>query len=131
MAGEQDPRSLGELFTDLARETGLLVRQEIRQAGVEMSQRVSGVSRDGALLAGGAVIVHAAFLALVAAIILVLGEIGLPWWLAAAIVAVVLGAIGAFIIRSASAAIKQADIVPRHTIDQLREDQEWIKEQAT
>jgi predicted phage tail protein len=130
MAAGDDSRSLGELFAELARETSDLVRQELRQAGIEISQRVSGVGRDTALLVGGAVIAHAAFLALVAAIILALGEVGLPWWLAALIVAVVLAAIGGLLVQRASTAIRHADVLPRRTMEQVKEDQEWIKHQV-
>jgi predicted phage tail protein len=131
MAAGEDARSLGELFAELARETSDLVRQELRQAGIEMSQRVSGVGRHAGLLVGGAVVAHAAFLALVAAIILALGEIGLPWWLAALIVAVVLAGIGAMLVQRASTAIKHADVLPRRTMEQVKEDQEWIKQQVS
>ena len=131
MAAGEDSRSLSELFADLARETSVLVRQELRQAGNEISQRVSGMSRDAALLIGGAVILHAAVLALVATMILALGELGVPWWLAALIVAVVLAVVGAMLVQRTSQAIKHADILPRRTMDQLKEDQEWIKEQVS
>jgi hypothetical protein len=79
MTEGRDDRSLGDLFADLAHETSTLVRQELRQAGTEMGQRASGVGKDVALLAAGAVVVHAAFLALVAAIIIGLADLGLPW----------------------------------------------------
>ncbi|MBA3275631.1 MAG: phage holin family protein [Chloroflexia bacterium] len=129
MTEGRDDRSLGDLFADLAHETSTLVRQELRQAGTEMGQRASGVGKDVALLAAGAVVVHAAFLALVAAIIIGLADLGLPWWLAALVVALLLGIAGYAVIGRARKAITQADILPRHTIDNLKEDQEWAKEQ--
>lgn len=131
MAEGRDDRSLGELFAELARETGTLVRQELRLAGTEVSQRVTGVGKEVALLAIGAVIVHAGFLALVAAIILGLGDLGLSWWLAALIVGLVLAAIGYALVGRARSAIKRADILPRHTMETLREDREWVKEQIS
>lgn len=131
MAAGRDDRSLGELFAELARETSTLVRQELRQAGTEMGQRATGIGKDAALLVAGGVVVHAAFLALVAAIILGLGDLGLSWWLAALIVALVLAGVGAAVIAKARTAIKQADILPHHTMDNLKEDQEWVKEQIS
>jgi len=129
MTEGRDDRSLGELFADLAHETSTLVRQELRQAGTEIGQRASGVGKDVAQLAVGAVVAHAAFLALVAAIIIGLADLGLPWWLAALVVALLLGIAGYAVIGRARKAITQADILPRHTIDNLKEDQEWAKEQ--
>ncbi len=131
MAEGRDDRSLGELFAELAHETSTLVRQELRQAGTEIGQRATGVGKDVGLLAAGAVVVHAAFLALVAAIILGLADLGLSWWLAALIVALVLTGVGYAVISRARLAIKNADILPHHTMDNLKEDQEWAKEQIS
>jgi hypothetical protein len=129
MAAGRDDRSLGELFADLASQTSELVRQELRQAGSEMGQRIAGAGKDGATFAAGAVLLHAGFLAIVAAVILGLGKLGLSWWLAALIVGVALGVVGYVVIGRARASIKDADILPRHAITNLREDQEWAKEQ--
>ena len=129
MADREDSRSLGELFADLARETSTLVRQELRQAGIEVGQRLGGVGREAVLLVGGALIAHAALLSLAAAMILVLGELGLPWWLAALIVAVVLAGIGVVLIQQARTALKRADILPRRTMEHVKEDQEWLSQQ--
>ncbi len=131
MAEGRDDRSLGELFGDLARETSTLVRQELRLAGTEMGQRATAVGKEVGVLVGGAVLVHSAFLVLVAAIILGLGDLGLPWWLAALIVGLVLAGIGAALVGRAQSAIKRADILPHHAIDTIREDQQWVKEQVS
>ncbi len=131
MAEGRDDRSLGELFADLARETSTLVRQELRQAGTEVSQRAAGIGKDLGLLVAGGVVLHAAFLTLVAAIIVGLADLGLDWWLAALVVALVLAAVGYAVIARARSAIKQADILPGQTINNLKEDQEWAKEQIS
>jgi hypothetical protein len=131
MAAGQDNRSLGELFAELARETSTLVRQELRQAGTEVGLRASGVGKDVGLLAAGLAIGYAAFLALVAAIITGLVDIGLDWWLAALLVSVVLGGLAYAAIARARAAIGRADLLPRHAMENLKEDQEWAKEQIS
>jgi len=131
MADGRDDRSLGELFADLARQTSTLVRQELRQAGTEMGQRATGVGKDVGVLAAGAVVLHAGFLAVVAAIIIGLADLGLSWWLAALLVGIVLAGIGYVLVGRARAAIKRADLLPRQTMETVREDQEWAKEQIT
>ena len=80
MAAGRDDRSLGELFAELASETSTLVRQELRQAGksTPAAERVTGVGKDIGVLVAGAVVIHAGFLALVAAIIFGLDDLGLP-----------------------------------------------------
>ncbi len=131
MAQGRDDRSLSELFAELARETSTLVRQEVQLARDEVSQQVARVGRNvGALVAGGAV-VYAGFLAIIAAVILLLGDLGLPWWLAALLVGVVVAGVGAALVARAITALKQTDLVPRQTVETLREDQEWVKEQTS
>ncbi len=131
MAQGRDDRSLGELFAELARETSTLVRQEVQLARDEVSQQVARVGRNiGALVAGGAV-VYAGLLAIIAAVILLLGDLGLSWWLAALLVGVVVAGIGAALVARAITALKQTDLVPRQTVETLREDQEWVKEQTS
>jgi hypothetical protein len=129
MAEGRDDRSLGELFADLASQMGTLVRQELRQAGTEISQRATGVGKDIGVLAVGAVVLHAAFLAIVAAIILGLADLGLSWWVAALLVGLVLAGVGYVLVGRARSAITRADVLPRHTMEQVREDQEWAKDQ--
>ena len=129
MADGRDDRSLGELFAELASEIGTLVRQELRQAGTEVGQRATSVGKDVGVLVAGAVVIHAALLALVAAAIAGLADLGLSWWFAALIVGVVLAGIGYALVQRARSAIQRADIMPRHTIENLREDGEWAKDQ--
>ncbi len=130
MAEGRDDRSLGELFAELARETSTLVRQEVQLARVELTQQATRIGRDvGALLAGGAV-VYAGFLALIAAVILLLGDLGIPWWLAALLVGVVVAGVGAILVARSLAALKRVDMVPRRTVETLKEDREWAKEQV-
>ena len=131
MTEGRDDRSLGELFAELANEIGTLVRQELRQAGTEMGQRLGGVGKEAGVLVTGAVIIHAGFLAIVAAIILGLIDLGLDWWLSALIVGLVLAGVGYALVNQARKAIQRADILPRQTIANLREDQEWVREQIS
>ena len=48
-----DERSLGELFGDLTRDMGVLVRQEVGLATVEMSHKASRAAGDVAVIAAG------------------------------------------------------------------------------
>ena len=68
-------RPLGELFSELARETSTLVRQEVALAKAEIAQKTSQVGKNiGFLVVGGAV-AYAAFLALMAAAIIGLAHV--------------------------------------------------------
>jgi len=127
MPDKQD-RSIGELFSELATETGTLIRKEIELAKVELSQKANRVGRNvGYLVLGGAV-AYAALLALLAAIIIVLANV-IPWWAAAFVVAVVVGIVAAVMISKALTALKQTELAPRQTAETLKEDVQWAKQQ--
>jgi uncharacterized membrane protein SpoIIM required for sporulation len=129
MEQQRDERSLGELFADLARETSNLVRQEVRLARTEMTEKVTQVGRDGGTIGMGGAIAYAGFLAIVAALILGLGQF-LPLWLSALIVGLVVGGIGYAVLQSGLSALKRANLTPHETIETLKEDAEWAKDQT-
>jgi len=130
MSGQQDNRSLGELFSALAADTGTLVRQEVELAKTEMTQKATRVGKDiGFLLAGGAV-AYAGFLAILAAIAIGLAQLGLPWWVATLLVGLVVAGIGGFLVMRGISALRQETPVPQQTIDTLKEDAEWAKAQT-
>src|SRR3954470_7046863 len=127
MPDKQD-HSIGELFSELASETGLLIRQEIALAKVELTQKATRVGRNvGYLVLGGAV-AYAALLALLAAIIILLANF-MPPWVAALVVAVLVGIVGAILISKALADLKKTDVAPRQTVETLKEDAQWAKQQ--
>jgi len=129
MQQSKDDRSLGELFSDLSRQTTTLVRQEVQLAKTEMSDKVSKVGKDVASMAVGGAIAYAGFLAIVAALIILLAEI-LPWWLAAFIVGVAVAATGYLLIQRGREAMKHDNLAPTQTIETLKEDAEWAKRQT-
>jgi hypothetical protein len=129
MQQSKDERSLGELFSDLARETSTLVRQEVQLAKTEMTQKATAVGKDVGFLAVGGAVAYAGLLALIATLIIVLGTIGLPWWLASLIVGVVVAGIGYFLVQKGLNALKHESMAPQQTIQTLKEDRQWAKEQ--
>lgn len=126
---EKQDRSIGELFADLAGETATLVRQEVALAKVELSNKASRMGKNAGRLAVGGAIAYAALLAFLAAVIILLGNV-VPLWAAALIVAVVVGIIAAVMISNAMTALKQADLTPRQTVETLKEDAAWAKQQV-
>jgi len=124
----RDERSLGELFADLAQEMTTLVRQELVLARTELSQKAAHVGRDIGFLALGGAVAYAGFLAIIAAVIFILAEIGLPWWLAALIVGIVVAGVGYFLVQRGLTALRREDLAPRQTVESLREDARLVKE---
>ena len=131
MAQLRDERSLGDLFSDLSRETTTLVRQEVQLAKAELTQSATEVARGiGMLVAGGAV-AYAGLFFLLLAIVFGLIEAGWDAWLSALVVGLVVVAIGAVLVLRARESLKPANLAPRRTVETLKEDQEWAKEQIT
>ena len=125
----KDERSLGELFSELARDTSTLVSQEITLAKTEMSQKASRVGKDVGFLAAGGAVAYAGLLAILAGVIVLLGQV-IPMWLAALLVGLVVAGVGYFLVRKGLDALKREDLAPRQTIETLKEDQQWAKDQT-
>jgi hypothetical protein len=131
MQQTNDDRSLGDLFGDLARDMGTLVSQEIALAQTELTEKVSRVGRDIAVLAAGGLVAYAGLLAIIAAVIFVIADRGVPLWASALIVGAVVALIGYLLVQRGISALKQQDLMPRQTIQSIKEDTQWAKEQVT
>jgi len=123
-------RSLGELFSELSQETSALVRQEVELAKTEMSQKAAAVGKDVGFLAAGGAVAYAGLLALIAAIIVALGQTGLAWWLSALVVGLIVAGVGGFLVWKGFTNLKHESPVPQQTLETLKEDAVWAKEQT-
>jgi hypothetical protein len=130
MDAQRDDRSLGQLFGDLTRQLGTLVRKEIELARTAITPPAPRVGRDAAMLGAGGALAYAALLVALIAVALLLIDIGLTPWLAFLIVAAIVGAIAAVLIQRGRAELQRAQLAPRQTIETLKEDAEWAKQQV-
>jgi uncharacterized membrane protein YqjE len=122
-------RSIGELLRQLSEQTTRLVHQELELAKAELQQKGKQAGAGAGLFGGAGALGLAALGALTACFILALNAI-MPAWLAALIVAVVYGAIAAFLALRGRDKVKQATpLVPTQTIETVKEDVEWAKTQ--
>ena len=128
-AHEEDlrDRPVGDLVKQLAGQTSTLVRQEIDLAKAEMSQKATTAGKGAGLLGGAAVVGLLAAGSLTACLILALSEV-IPDWLAALIVALVMGAVAAVLAMQGRNRIRAATPpVPEQTVETVKEDVEWAK----
>ncbi|GAC1521273.1 MAG: phage holin family protein [Chloroflexota bacterium] len=124
-----DNRSLGDLFSELTRETTTLVRQEIDLAKTEMTHKATRVGKDiGFLVAGGAV-AYAGLLTLIAFVVLWLGSV-IPMWTSALIVAIAVLAVGGVLVKQGISNLKKEELAPRQTLETLKDDKQWATEQT-
>lgn len=126
----REERSLGELFSELAGETSTLVRQEVALAQTELTQKATKVGKNVGFLVVGGAVGYAALLAVLAAVIIGLAHF-IPAWAAALIVGVVVGIVAYLLISSALTALKKTDLTPRNTVETLKEDAQWLKNQVS
>ncbi|MBV9686931.1 MAG: phage holin family protein, partial [Alphaproteobacteria bacterium] len=81
-------RSIAALLSDLANETGTLVRQEIALFKTEIGEKLGRLGTGTGAIAAGGLIAFSGWLALIAAAILGLSTVLAPW-LAALIIGLV------------------------------------------
>lgn len=125
----KDDLSIGELFADLSRQTSTLVRQEVELAKTEVSQKAARVGKDIGFMAVGGALAYAGLLFILAALAIVLITLGVPTWLATLLVGLVVVGAGFFLIQRGRNALKRDNLAPSQTIETLKEDAEWAKQQ--
>jgi hypothetical protein len=126
----KEERSLGDLFSELMTETSTLVRQEVALAQAELTNKATKMGKNvGYLVVGGAV-GYAALLVILAAVVVILANF-IPLWASALVVGAVVGAVAFMLISSALAELRKADPVPRESVESIKEDAKWLKDQVT
>jgi len=130
MQQTNDERSLGELFGDLARDMGTLVSQELALARTELSEKAARVGKQIAMLAVGGLVAYAGLLAIIAAVIVLIADRGVPLWVSALVVGLVVAGIGYLLVQRGISALRHEDLAPRQTIQSIKEDTQWVKEQV-
>jgi hypothetical protein len=126
---KQPDRSLGELFGDLGRDLSALVRDELDLAKTEARQEVRRAGRAGASFAGAAV---------ATLLMLTFASSALAWlldqWmnraLAFLIVALIWTVIAAVAVTNGRRRVQEIEPIPQ-TVDTLKEDVEWAKQQKS
>ena len=127
----EEPReqvSVGALLGSLARDTGLLVRQEVQLASVEMTLKAKAAARNAALVAIGGGLALAGLLAFMLAAIFGL-QLVMPMWLASLIVGFVIVGAGYALVQKGLSALAHIDPLPKRTIKTLKGDMVWAKEE--
>ena len=129
MEQRNEETSLGELFASLARDTGTLVRKEVELARTEMTQKATTAVSQGAYIGIGGAIAYVGLIVLAFALVYGLAEF-LPLWAAALIVALVFAGIGYVLIQKGLTTLRNTSLKPQETIETLKEDAAWVKDQV-
>lgn len=121
-------KSLGQLFSELAVETRMLVRQEVDLAKTELSEKAAFVGRNVAYAATGGLVLLMGALPLIAALIIGLGH-KIGYGTSSLIVGVLLVIAGAVLVLKAKSAMQHASLAPHQTTTQIKETTQWAKDQ--
>lgn len=124
-ATRPDERSLGELFAELSRETGLLIRKEVELASTEMTTKAKVAGGHAAMMAAGGALAHAGLLVLLAALVIGLAQLGVEPWLSAAIVAIVTIVVGYVLLNKGLTNLRRTSVAPTQTIETIKETTSW------
>jgi len=129
--GDDDPRErgIGELVKELASQTSTLVRQEIKLAQAEVTQKGKIAGKGAGMLAGAAVTALLGLGAFTALLIIALDSF-LPLWLAALIVTLLWLVVAAALGMSGKNALQASTPPAPQTAETVKEDLEWAKTQT-
>lgn len=119
--------SIGELLSRITSDTSELVRAEMKLARAELRQMGSTVAKDAAKVGVGLGLGLAGALALVAFLVIAVGDLLNNYWLGALLVGLVFAAVGALLARNAVADVKRRGLKPERTIESLQETTAWAK----
>jgi uncharacterized membrane protein YqjE len=123
---EARDRGLGELVKELAGQTSTLVRQEIRLAQAEVTEKGKTAGKGAGLLAGAAVAALLGLGALTALVIIALDG-ALALWLAALIVTVIWLVVAAVLASAGRSALRASTPPAPQTVETVKEDIQWAK----
>lgn len=125
-------RSLGELLSEMTSGLSTLIRKEIDLARVEIKDEVRQAGKAGGMLGGAAFMAHLGGLVLALASGLALADaLDLEQWLGLFIVAVIAFGVAAVLGTQGRNKLKQINAVPPQTVQTLKEDVQWVKQQTS
>ena len=132
---QRPERSLGELIREVTTDIAALFRKEVELAKVELSEKAAEAGKNVGSLAVGGAVLFAGALALLAAVVNLVGwviaEITSPElavWLAPLLVGLALAFAGYGMVKKALSALRSGSLAPEQTTQSLQENKEWLKE---
>jgi hypothetical protein len=122
-------RTIGSLFADLARDTSMLIRQEVALAKAEIATGLSQIGAGAGMVVAGGLVALIGLVFLLLSAVYALSLVVEPW-LAALIVGGVVIVLGAGLALIGRSKLKADNLVPRRTLRTLKDDAAWAKEQV-
>ena len=124
-----DSRSIPELISGVVTNLQNIVRSEIQLAKTEMREEAVTAGKGAGMLLAGALIAFYALGLFLLAAVYALGST-MSDWLAALIVGLVVAAVAGALIMIGKSRLEDFNPKPEQTIDSVKEDIEWVKQQT-
>ena len=128
MSPEKSEPTVGELLGTLATTTASLVKQEVHLAKAEVAEKATDAAHGVGMIAMGGSFLHLGALALFFALIVGLGTF-VPVWASALAVGLVAVVAGGAVLAKGLKILRDLDPLPRRTLQTLKDDSAWAKEQ--
>jgi uncharacterized membrane protein YqjE len=128
--GTGNEAPVGELLKRLGEDTSTLVKQEITLAKLELRESMKGLAKDAGKMGAAAGLGLFGGFALLAFVIVGLGDLINNYWLSALIVAVLLLGAAAMLAKGAMNHMKDNSLAPEETVQTLKEDQRWAQREV-
>jgi uncharacterized membrane protein YqjE len=121
---------LGTIFAGILKDLQDLLRGEIQLAKTELREDVAAMGKGAGVLAAAALFGLTGFIFLMLGVTYLLNK-WVQMWIAAGIVAVALLLVAAILAGSGRKQLSAANLKPEQTIESLKEDKEWAKQQIS
>lgn len=122
--------SIAELLNNLISDAQILVRKEFALARQEVTQEIDKARQVAIMMGiGAAVLAVGAILFLVAIVHALVAWFDLPLWASYLIVGGVFAIVGGIMVAMGKEKLKEVHPIPEETIDSVRKDISWLKEQ--
>jgi hypothetical protein len=118
-------QSFTSLLKELIGEIGQLIRQELRLAQAETSEKLSQAQNGAIAIVVGLLFAFSALLILLQAVVVALANV-MPPWLAAVVVGVVVAAIAFILIRQGQSNLRPVNLMPDRTLNAMRTDKDMV-----
>jgi uncharacterized membrane protein YqjE len=121
--------SIADILQGIVGNIQNIIRSEVRLAKTEMKEEATAAGKAAGMLAAGAVLaIYAVGILLLCLVYALSGP--LPAWAAALVVGLVVAAIAGILVMIGMNRIKSVSPKPEQTIDSIKEDVQWVKQQS-
>lgn len=124
----RDDRSLGELFSELTRETQTLVRQEIELARTEAMEKAKKAGKNAGYIAAGGFVAYAGLIVFFIGVAYLLATF-MSLWLATVITGLLVMLAGYVFLNKGMKGLSNTNFKLERTAETIREDKQWIREE--